>query len=161
MKYTDNETVQIVVPPSAFNDVESFVSKELNKRLNQCSKENGYTIKILNFDILPDNYISVLNSHLIVNVSFTFEGFIPRENTEYETVVEYVFSEGVFCKVSGLRILIPYTLLQNKGWSFSNDTMCKDKQVIQKDDTIKVFTKIVKYNKREYQCVADLVEDKK
>ena len=155
----------IVVLEKKISIESEFLFKNLKEHLfnklkrmyeNECTKDNGYFLKINKILRIKDNFISS-NCENIFNVEFEAETLKPEIGKKINGTVCMIFSGGIFVNVENMmKILIPESNLKDYKFDQTETSFkCKNK-TIKKDDDITVCISGVKYSKKKFSCFGTL-----
>ena len=123
---------------------------------NDCSKDFGYIIKVINSIKILDNYISNVNSELIFIVQFEAETIKPEVGKVYTDIICMVLSGGIFLKIKGkFMVLIPSSVLQD--YEFHPDKKMYVSKVdsthtLKTGDECSVKISGIRYLNKNYDC---------
>jgi DNA-directed RNA polymerase subunit E'/Rpb7 len=156
---------EIVVLEKKISIESEFLYKNLKDHLfnklkkiyeNECTKDNGYFLKINKILKIKDNFISS-NCENIFNVEFEAETLKPEIGKKIQGIVCMIFSGGIFINVENMmKILIPESNLKEYKF-YQTETSFKYKNnIIKKDDIITVCISGVKYSKKKFSCFGTL-----
>ena len=140
-----------------FKNLKEHLFDKLKKMYeNECTKDNGYFLKINRILKIKDNFISS-NCENIFNIEFEAETLKPEIGKNIKGKVCMIFSGGIFINVENImKVLIPESNL--KDYKFDQTETCfKSKNnIINKDDDITIIISGVKYSKKKFSCFGRL-----
>lgn len=141
------------------NIINNIFDKINNYLCDECTKEDGYIIKINSIIQIKDNCISSSNSDIILNILLDVDTLKPEIGSLLEGKVCMIFYNGIFLDIQNkMKFLIPLNFL--KGFTFNKENLCyiKDNYIIKKGDILRVQVVDIKYKGREFMCFGNLIE---
>jgi DNA-directed RNA polymerase subunit E'/Rpb7 len=156
--YTITSTIEIE-PKYLHSGIKDIITKKISEKYCKKSVQKyGYVIEVNNVNVLS-NQMSRVNLNVMFNVRFTLNCFNPTEGKELDSKVLMVFDHGIMCEEYGVRILIPKTSFDGtiKDGIVKIKTGTKDGKLIKKDDIIRICLMTVKYDKRNFSAIANLI----
>lgn len=150
----------ILEPMYLNNNIMNNLLEKLNIITNnECSKENGFIIKINKITNIISNNISTANSDIIFNVEFEALILKPEIDKVYEGNVIGILSNGILLDIlNKLKIFIPQTNLKEFTLKDNILKFNENKKEIKVGDKINVKIKGVKYSNKNFICYGILME---
>lgn len=134
----------------------TLLSKLQEKYVNKTCKD-GYITSLNSIVSIDNTYINDNTYFLIFVVSCDVDIFTPIVNLELDCKVHLVINHGIIAYsniVESLSIFIPISNL--KGMEFKGDVFKSDTNTIRRGDDIKVKITDIKYEKKNYKCIATI-----
>lgn len=148
---------KICLTPDMFtSDIYSNLHDKIGKLLNgSCTKKYGYIISTNNDIEIVHNEVSE-NGSIVFDVKFSINALKPKKGLELEGKTCMIFPGGVFVEVQGLmKVLIPQSRLGDM--KYDDGVFRNEKNTISMNQTIKIKIDQIKYEKRSYQIIGDLI----
>lgn len=131
---------------------------------NKCTLKYGYIINVRKIINLGDNIIAPANSLVVYDVTYEAETVKPEKGLELSGKICMVFEHGIFVDVLGrMKVLVPVNTLE--GYTFSDDSFIPleekgegEKEVIVVGKSVNIRINMVKYEKKEFSCIGELVK---
>ena len=150
-----------IEPEFLYSDLNIKLLEKVKKVYeNECTKENGYILKVNKIVKIKDNYISNVNSSIIFIIDIDVDVLKPEINSVYTDKVNMIFSGGLFINIKNkIKLLIPISSLSEYKFDASTKTFKgeKDKTVIKENDEIKIKITGIKYSKKNFNCFGELI----
>lgn len=150
-----------IEPEFLDSNIEQNIFNKLKKStVNQCSKEFGYILDIVKLIEIKDNYISNASSEIVFEVMFEIETLKPEIDKIFTGDVCMIFVGGIFLNIKNkIKVLIPITTMKDYKFIQSEKIFKKDKIVIKQGDVLNVKITGIKYQKKNYNCYGELVDE--
>jgi len=135
---------------------DTLLSKLQDKYVNKTCKD-GYITRLNSIISIDDSYINDNTYFLIFVVSCDVDIFTPEVDLELDCTVHLVINHGIIAYsniVESLSIFIPISNLGGMG--FKGDMFTSDTMSIRRDDDIRVKITSIKYEKKNYKCIATI-----
>ena len=142
------------------NFKQHILNKLIDVSINECTKENGYFLKIIKLNKIINNYISS-DSQIIFNIEYDVETLKPETNKIFEGNVCMVFSGGIFLSIKNkMKVLIHNSCLNDFEYKQSDNNFYnkKNKETIKENDILNICISGVKYSKNNFSCFGKLVK---
>jgi len=149
-----------IEPEFLYSDLNAKLLEKTKKVLeNECTKENGYILKVNKIARIKDNYISNVNSSIIFVMDIDVDVLKPEINALYTDKVSMIFSGGLFINIKNkIKLLIPISSLLGYKFDASTKSFIKDKStVIKENDEIQIKITGIKYSKKNFNCFGELI----
>ena len=157
-------TLNIIIslePQYLDSNIKQHIFKKLQDiLLNECTKENGFFLKIIKLNKIIDNYIN--DSQVVFNIEYDAETLKPETNKIFEGNVCMIFSGGIFLSIKNkMKVLIPISSLTDFEYKQSSNNFVnkKNKENIKENDILKIYISGVKYFKNNFSCFGTLVKN--
>lgn len=127
------------------------------KTMNEPSKEYGHILDIVKIIEYGLGTVSRISMHIIFPVKFLAKTLKPEEGKTIEAEVTMISQYGIFLGIGSLKILVPYSGM--KGYTFKpgDSPYFEGKKSIRKGDNLKVRIKHVKFERKTFSCIAELI----
>ena len=128
--------------------------------VNECSKDNGYVLKVNKLIKIVDNYISNVNSELIFIVEYDADTIKPAINDIFEDSVFLVLRNGIFFNIKNkFKVLIPPDALLDYMFDADNKTYIHqdNKTVLKSGSQCKIQITGVRYMNRKFDCFGKII----
>jgi len=153
-------TLKIILDPIfLYRDYKTKITEKVNEACyNECTKENGYILKVNKLTRITDNCISNVDSSIIFFVEVDVDNLKPELNDIFSDKVCMIFNGGLFINIKNkMKVLIPSNSLAKYKY-MNNKTFVDDKNnVIKENDIIQVKIIGIKYSKKNFSCFGELV----
>jgi len=151
--YKLTSTVELE-PMYLHSGLKDIITRKLTEKYcKKCTQKYGYVVDLKDVNIIS-NKISRVNLNIEFTVSFTLECFNPKEGKEIETKALFIIEHGIMADEHGIRILIPKTSFEGQ---FKDGILKIGDRQIKKGDTIKIKMVNIKYEKRNFSVIANLI----
>ena len=153
-----------IEPQYLDSEIESHLLNKIKKvTKNECSKEYGYILEVLQIIEIKNNNVSSANSDIVFTVIFEAKTLLPNIGNKYSGKILLILPESILLVIihKRLRSLIPVSNLQDyiyNGESKQYHSKNNPNKILMIGNT--VCTKIVgmKYNKQTFSCFGTLDE---
>jgi DNA-directed RNA polymerase subunit E'/Rpb7 len=149
-----------IEPEYLYSDLKAKLFEKVKKIYeNECTKENGYILKVNKIENVKDNYISNVNSSIVFILDINVDVLKPDINEIYTDKVSMIFGGGLFINIKNkIKVLIPISSLTNYKFDASTKTFLRsDKTSIKENDEIKIKITGIKYSKKNFNCFGELI----
>jgi DNA-directed RNA polymerase subunit E'/Rpb7 len=149
-----------VEPQYLSKDIMTHIFNKIrDNTVNECTKDNGYILKINKIIGITDNYISNSNSEIVFNVKYEVQNLKPEIDKKYNGSVCMLFQSGIFLNIeSKIKVLIPLDYLKNYVYNQSKSEYKQKNRVIKIGDKIDVIITAINYAKQNFNCIGKLDE---
>jgi|LauGreDrversion4_2_1035121.scaffolds.fasta_scaffold1369981_1 DNA-directed RNA polymerase subunit E'/Rpb7 len=149
-----------IEPQYLSKDIMKHILKKISDNtINECTKENGYILKINKIVGITDNYISNSNSEIVFNVKYEVQQLKPEIDKKYSGNVCMLFQSGIFLNIeSKIKVLIPIDALKNYEYNQSKLEFKSKNKTIKIGDTVDIIITAINYAKQNFNCIGKLYE---
>lgn len=155
-------TYVILSPNELDKNLDSIIMEKLNaKYANKCIKKYGYILEVEEFKHDSNIIVSRVNQDMYVKCSVKILSIIPEVNQVYYGIVKIVYPQGIFIRLLNIfDTLIPYEVLNKKNYKFVAGSFVHqvDGTVISTGSFVNVKIVDMNYNKKNFNCIAELVD---
>lgn len=133
---------------------ETIIQKLSEKYCNKCTQKQGYIFNILPEIKILSNQMSRVSLNVVFEVEFTAECFKPEEQREIEAQIKMIFEHGVLAEKFGMKILIPKPSIKG---TIKNGVVVIGKKEYRADESIRVRLVTVKYDKKNFSAIGNII----
>lgn len=140
------------------NNYKSHILKKLKKTLeNNCNKEYGYILEVIDIVNIIDNIIDNTNSFPVFTVVCNIECLKPKIGDIYQGNVCMIFENGVFVDIKNkIKALIPTIHLKDIEYNSDENLFENDNITIDMNSEVKIELTSIKYEKKQFICIGKL-----
>ncbi len=139
-------------------NIKDHIAQELQNKVGNCNKKYGYILEIIDILSIVNKSISNTSSNIVFSVKYKAKNLKPEINNVISCKVFMIFPQGIFSGINDMKILIPDNELSHYTFNHKENTFYNSEKTINKDDTIDIVIKSVKYMKKKYSCIGVLKE---
>jgi DNA-directed RNA polymerase subunit E'/Rpb7 len=143
-------------------------NKIKEKTKDECTKENGCIVKVIDIKKIINQYVSPATCEIIFNVQFEAETINPKVGDILTGIICVVYEQGIFIEIhKKLTIFVSEKYLGdyifnniNSNYEIDNDKVSKDSKQI---STLSIGTKItvkilgIQYIKQQFKCFGEII----
>ena len=140
------------------NNYKDHILEKLKKTLeNNCNKEYGYILEVIDLVKIIDNIIDNTNSFPVFTVTCKIECLKPKIGDIYDGNVCMVFENGIFVDIKNkIKTLIPTIHLKDFEYNSDEKSFKNDNITIDINSEVKIELTSIKYEKKQFICIGKL-----
>ena len=124
---------------------------------NNCNKEYGYILEVIDLVKIIDNIIDNTNSFPVFTVTCKIECLKPKIGDIYDGNVCMVFENGIFVDIKNkIKTLIPTIHLKDFEYNSDEKSFKNDNITIDINSEVKIELTSIKYEKKQFICIGKL-----
>lgn len=159
---TVNIDTHVIISPKEIGcNLDDLILKKLQHMyVNKCIKKYGYIFDILDYKYDKSIVTSRVNEYMFVNCHVTILSVTPKVGEIYYGIVKIVYPQGIFVSLINIfDTLIPFDCLKRAGYTFIGNSFSRgDNDIITQGQTLNVKVTAISYDKKNFNCIADIVD---
>ena len=144
------------VEPKDLGNLVDILSDKVYNLVGTCSKTKGAVIEVGRIHSITSSTISRVSGTCYFEVTYDLVSLHPEIGHIYNVHVKHLYPEGIFLEFYGIKIIVPATNVESKGYLYRDGKYCSGSQAIKKGDRVEVEVLNIRYE-NEYQCIGGLV----
>jgi DNA-directed RNA polymerase subunit E'/Rpb7 len=137
---------------------EHLLNKIRTTVVGKCYLEYGYILNVTKIIDIGSNTISSVNSFVVFDVTYEADVLKPEIGDVFSGSVCMIFQHGIFVNVKNkLKVLVPAKSM--KTYVFEDDYFFNKKENTKITNSCELSIRItmIKYEKKEFSCIGELV----
>jgi DNA-directed RNA polymerase subunit E'/Rpb7 len=153
------DTYIIISPKEIGYDLNKLIEKKLQDMyVHKCIKKYGYIFEILDYKFDDRIMTSRVNEFMYLKCQVTMLTITPTVGNVYYGTVRIVYPQGIFVSLVNIfDTLVPHDCLKKAGYTFTGGAFTNGKNTIIQSSVLNVKVTAINYDKKNFNCIADLV----